>query len=100
DGAGERVVILLADAFLSGGTSGNVSLHEAEDIEEAKSFLIQTETMEIGMSRQLNGHAVPHLIRKGGMIDLANQPHTKTFGEFAEIKIGAVTGANKFFLIT
>ena len=98
DGAGERVVILLVDAFRSRGTSENIFLHEAEDIEEAESFLVQPETKP-GVSRHLNGHAVPHLIRTDGTIDLANQPSTKALGEFADIKIGVVTGANKFFLI-
>lgn len=102
DGAKERVVVLL----LAG--AGVRADREIEMIEFASASgcisalpgLAHTQSPHLP---KLNGHAVPHLVsdfaaNTAQAMDASGD--LKRFGEFADVKIGVVTGDNNFFLLT
>ncbi len=102
DGAKERVVILLL-AGAGGKAAREIEMVEyatAADCIIALPRLAQPNSPNLP---QLNGHAVPHLISHtastaaevlGASVDF------KKFEDFAEVKIGVVTGNNKFFVLS
>lgn len=102
DGAKERVVVLL----LTG--AGVRADREIEMIEFASANecilsmpgLAHTQSPNLP---QLNGHAVPHLVSDFAAVTaqaMEASGDLKRFGEFADVKIGVVTGDNDFFLLT
>jgi tRNA1(Val) A37 N6-methylase TrmN6 len=102
DGAAERVVILLADGFRSSARPTEISLHECLTADSAVTFLSGLRNGKKSSLTTLNGHAVPHLLplTKKSTIELSTAPGSHPFGEFADIKIGVVTGADDFFLLS
>ena len=101
-GAAERVVVILCDERLPLPGAPAIGLHESADVSEAQHFLGSLALGKIHGLPQLNGHAVPHLLpaRQISSEKLSNAPSASTFAEFAQIKIGVVTGANDFFALT
>jgi adenine-specific DNA-methyltransferase len=102
DGAAERVVIFLGEDFQATPAAAEILLREFVTAQEAGRFL-ETFTPESAATLpRLNGHAVPHLLPEllDVAINLTQIPASSTLGDFAEIKIGVVTGANEFFLLT
>jgi adenine-specific DNA-methyltransferase len=103
DGAAERVVILLADSYQVAQTKVNIEMRECRNMSETEDFLIEALANQLTPPLpQLNGHAVPYLLRNGsiGDTDLASVPRNRKLGDMATIKIGVVTGANDFFLLS
>ncbi len=103
DGADERVVALLGESLLAENAETEILLHECETAQEAAGFLSALPTNQgTNLLARMNGHAVPHLIAANASvkIDLDKVPGIQTLGQLAEIKIGVVTGANDFFLLT
>jgi tRNA1(Val) A37 N6-methylase TrmN6 len=103
DGTAERVVILLADSYQATETKGNIEMRECQDISETRSFLKEAIASQLTPALpQLNGHAVPYLLREGCVldVDLARAPESRRLGDIATVKIGVVTGANDFFLLS
>jgi len=102
DGAKERVVVLLL------GGAGGQSAREIEMIEfvsanECISALPGLAHPQSPHLPQLNGHAVPHLVSASAAIAaqaMETAGDFKRFGNFADVKIGVVTGDNGFFLLT
>lgn len=79
----------------------DISLHECVTADEAVRFIGTIRNERKTALPILNGHAVPHLLPKSGsQINISNAPNSHNFGQFAEVKIGVVTGADYFFLVT
>ena len=102
DGAAERVVLLLADGFCSTARATDVSLHECISADDAIRTLATMRSTPITGLPRLNGHAVPHLLRSNvePMIEIDTAPHSRSLGDLADVRIGVVTGADHFFLLT
>lgn len=102
DGAAERVVVLLAEEFTATPQSTEIALRECITAEDAVRFITALRDEQAGALPALNGHAVPHLLPATSepMVELSATPCSHTFGSFADIKIGVVTGADHYFLLT
>lgn len=102
NGANERVVVLL----LSGAgarAEREVEMIEFASANECISALCGLAHPQSPHLPQLNGHAVPHLVSDVATVtahtmEIASD--LRRFGEFADVKIGVVTGDNDFFLLT
>lgn len=102
DGAKERIVVLL----LAG--AGQHAAREIEMIEftsagECIRALPKLAHPESPNLPQLNGHAVPHLVSNFAATTsqvMESLTDLKRFGDFADVKIGVVTGDNGFFLLS
>jgi adenine-specific DNA methylase len=101
DGAEERIVLLLGD-HAEVGTSGDVIINECDTVYQLEAFLRSIITDNSDSFPRMNGHIVPHLLQapRKTSIDLMALPHSCKLGSLADVKIGVVTGANKFFLLT
>jgi adenine-specific DNA-methyltransferase len=101
DGAEERVVVVLADGFDSVEKSTDITLHECITAAEAVRVIGTIQQKTKNVLPVLNGHAVPHLLPKmDSLVDISNVPNSHLFNDFADVKIGVVTGADHFFLLT
>jgi adenine-specific DNA-methyltransferase len=102
NGAAERVVLVLANGFRRESGPTEIALHECVTAENAVSFLTRLSNGEMPSLPTLNGHAVPHLLPATvePALRLSAAPGSHSFGEFADIKIGVVTGADDFFVIS
>ena len=101
DGAEERVVVLLADGFNGVEKSTDITLHECITAANAVCLIGSIQQESKNILPVLNGHAVPHLLpRADSIIDISNVPNSHLFTNFADVKIGVVTGADYFFLLT
>ena len=102
DGAKERVVVLL----LSGAgvhAKRGVEMIEYTTADECVRALPELAHAASRALPQLNGHAVPHLVSvaaAGAAQTIENSKDVTRLGAFAEIKIGVVTGDNRFFVLT
>jgi adenine-specific DNA-methyltransferase len=101
EGAKERVVVLLLVG--SGGkASQGVEMVEFASAQECIASLPRLATTSAPGLPQLNGHAVPHLVSNIAATAaqvLEASEELKRFGDFADVKIGVVTGNNKFFVL-
>jgi len=102
DGAKERVVVLLLAG--AGGLADReiemIEFASANDCIAALPGLAHPKSPHLP---QLNGHAVPHLVSDFAAIAaqaMETACDLKRFGDFADVKIGVVTGDNNFFLLT
>jgi len=101
EGAKERVVVLLLDGA-GGKASQGVEMVEFASAQECIAFLPRLATTSSPRLPQLNGHAVPHLVSDVAATAaqvLETSEDMKRFGDFADVKIGVVTGNNKFFVL-
>ena len=102
DGAKERVVILLLEG------AGQQAAREIEMVEfaTARECIAALPGLTHPKSPnlpQLNGHAVPHLVSQFAATAaqlMETSGDVKKFGDFADVKIGVVTGNNDFFLLS
>lgn len=102
DGAKERVVILLLEG------AGQQAAREIEMVEfatanECIAVLPDLTHPKSPQLPQLNGHAVPHLVSQFAATAaqvIENSGEVKKLGDFADVKIGVVTGNNGFFLLS
>lgn len=101
-GANERVVLLLGETFHAERADRDVLLHECATASEAQSFISTQTQIENSILPRMNGHAVPHLLsaKNTAKFDLDGVHGSHRLEQFADIKIGVVTGANDFFLLT
>jgi hypothetical protein len=101
-GAGERVVLLLGEERQDLVRAPELLLHESADVCAAQQFLVNAALRPPETLPRLDGHAVPHLLSasRTPLLDLSSAPCGHTLGDFADITIGVVTGANDFFLLT
>lgn len=101
-GAKERVVLLLLDGAGVSGT-GQVEMTEVGSVANCIVALTgMTGNQEIQLPK-LNGHAVTHLLSSeaaDAAHALESCPELKRFGSVADVKIGVVTGDNRFFVIS
>jgi tRNA1(Val) A37 N6-methylase TrmN6 len=102
NGAAERVVLFLGEDFQPTAAESEILLQECITAQEAVQFLKTLKPSTAKALPKLNGHAVPHLLLEtlDMVINFEQFPDSRLFGDFVEIKIGVVTGANKFFLLT
>jgi len=101
EGAKERVVVLLL-VGAGGKASQGLEMVEFASAQECIASLPQLATTTASGLPQLNGHAVPHLVSNFAAIAsqvLEASEDMKRFGDFADVKIGVVTGNNKFFIL-
>jgi len=102
DGAKERVVILLLEG------AGTPAVRETEMVEyesavECIAALNRMTQNDSPSLPQLNGHAVPHLVSSEAAAAAAALEETGDFirlGDLATIRIGVVTGDNRFFVMS
>ena len=101
-GAAERVVVFLGENVRVTPAETEILLREFVTAEQAARFLDALTPANTATLPRLNGHAVPHLLPESlsSAIDFEKSPASHVLSEFAEIKIGVVTGANEFFLLT
>lgn len=102
DGAKERVVVLLL-AGAGVRADREIEMIEFASANECISALPGLAHPQSPHLPQLNGHAVPHLVSEFAAITaqaMEASGDLKRFGEFADVKIGVVTGDNNFFLLT
>jgi adenine-specific DNA-methyltransferase len=101
-GADERIVILLGDCYRAETKPNEIFLHESADVSNAQRFLAAISKRQVETLPRLNGNVISHFIplHRGDNIDLINVPQSQALGDFAEIRIGVVTGDNKFFLLS
>ncbi len=101
DGAKERVVILLLENAAV-GSSGEIEMVEYEAAADCVAALAEIAQAGRKELPKLNGHAVPHLVSKEAA-DAANALETcddlKRLATLADIRIGVVTGDNRFFVL-
>jgi hypothetical protein len=102
DGAQERVVMLLL-AGAGGQASRELEMIEFTTVNECIAALPKLACPHSPDLPQLNGHAVPHLVSNfattvAGIMETSGD--LKKFGDFADVKIGVVTGDNDFFLLS
>jgi adenine-specific DNA methylase len=101
DDTKERVVILLLSH------AGKRALNQVEIVEFATASECIAALPTLGKSRssqfpQLNGHAVPHLISDiatKASLTMEITSELKRLGDYADIRIGVVTGDNNFFVL-
>ncbi len=102
DGAKERVVILLLEG------AGTPAVRETEMVEyqsaaECINALARMAQNDSPGLPQLNGHAVPHLVSSEAAAAAAALEESGDFtrlGDLATIRIGVVTGDNRFFVMS
>lgn len=102
DGAKERVVILLLEG------AGQQAAREIEMVEFATANECIAALPDLTHPKsphlpQLNGHAVPHLVSQFAATAaqlMESSGDVKKFGDFADVRIGVVTGNNAFFLLS
>ncbi|HEV2840124.1 MAG TPA: N-6 DNA methylase [Chthoniobacterales bacterium] len=100
-GAAERVVVMLADNHRTEPKEPEILLHETVDVSNAQQFLATSLEAHPSRFPRLNGHAVPHLVRRSASeVDLSKIVDGYALGDLAEVKIGVVTGANHFFVLS
>ncbi len=102
DGAKERVVVLLL-AGAGGRADREIEMLEFASANECISALPGLAHPRSPHLPQLNGHAVPHLVSDFAAITahaMEAAGDLKRFSDFADVKIGVVTGDNDFFLLT
>jgi adenine-specific DNA-methyltransferase len=102
DGAKERVVLLLLEGA-GGKSSGELEMVEFSSAKDCIEGLKGFNATKQSLFPRLNGHSVPHLVSPlAASIAhlLSNTIGLKKFGDFAEVRIGVVTGDNDFFLLT
>lgn len=101
DGAKERVVILLLEGA-GRQASREIEMVEFASVNDCICALPRLAHPPSLHLPQLNGHAVPHLISDFA-VTAAQMMETsgdlKRFEDFADVKIGVVTGNNDFFLL-
>jgi len=102
DGTAERVVLLLGDDFRGSSSTSEIALHESATVKEAANFLSGLTPARAALLPRLNGHAVPHLLPSSLCMpfDLADIPCSIPLANCVDIKIGVVTGANDFFVLS
>jgi hypothetical protein len=101
DGAKARVVMLLLEGA-NGKASHEVEMIEVSTAEECVATLPRLERPSKALP-VLNGHAVPHLISSFASTAaqiIESSDELKRLGDFADVKIGVVTGNNKFFVLS
>ena len=101
EGAKERVVVLLL-VGAGGKSAQGVEMVEFGSAQECIACLPKLATTTSPGLPQLNGHAVPHLVSDVAATAaqvLEASEELKRFGDFADVKIGVVTGNNKFFVL-
>ena len=106
-GALEEVVLLLAEDY-GGGPADGISLVEATDLARLPAALQEAPVTRpaIGSkraSRGGSGNLLVQLLSKKArslLAELEGSPQVCRLGDVASVDIGAVTGANKFFLLT
>ena len=101
DGAKERVVILLLDG-VAVERSSEIEMIEFSSASECIEALPKLAHPRAPALPRINGHVVPHLISDAATEAaqiLEKVSDVKRFGDFAEIKIGVVTGNNDFFVL-
>lgn len=101
DGAKERVVLLLLEG------AGGRAIREVEMTEFATASQCIAALPKLALPHspslpRLNGHVVPHLVSNvaiaaAGVITTCAD--LKRLGDFADVKIGVVTGNNDFFVL-
>lgn len=102
-GTKERTVVFFGDDYQPDGkTATAAALVECANVDAMKTFLAGSTRPRFQQVPRLNGHAVPHLLSTSAssVLHLEDVPHSAALGSFLEVKIGAVTGANDFFILT
>lgn len=109
EGTNERVILFLGDGCLrsDGPILGVTSatgpiLLECPLVRDVETFLGSNPRARESVLPKLNGHAVPHLLAasQSQVVHLEALPQTTCLGDHADVKIGAVTGANDYFVLT
>ena len=101
EGAKERVVVLLL-VGAGGKAAKGVEMVEFSSAQECIASLPKLATTKSPGLPQLNGHAVPHLVSDVAATAaqvLEDSEELKRFCDYADIRIGVVTGNNKFFVL-
>lgn len=102
DGAKERVVILLL-AGAGGQAAREIEMIEFATANECVATLPRLAHPHSPLLPQLNGQAVPHLVSDFAAATaqlIETSGDLRKFGDFADVKIGVVTGNNSFFLLS
>lgn len=99
EGAEERTIILLCDNK-GEKSSQDLIVHYADSISslEYYAFLNESVTSENSFSGRV-AHNLLNKYENQTLNSLYARPEIHDFGEFADIKIGIVTGDNKFFIV-
>ena len=101
DGAKERIVVLLLEGA-GGQAAREIEMVEFTSAHECIAALPGLGHPQAPALPQLNGHAVPHLVSNFAAQTaqaMETSADLKRFGDFADVKIGVVTGDNGFFLL-
>ena len=101
DGAKERIVVLLLEGA-GGQAAREIEMVEFTSANECVTALPGLAHPQAPALPQLNGHAVPHLVSSFATQTaqaMETSGDLKRFGDFADVKIGVVTGDNGFFLL-
>ena len=102
EGAKEKVTLLLADGAFEGPNIGRTHLWGVTQAIEVQHTLAKWDDQTL-KPQCINGHAVPQLLSKEHIQlshALSESVDTIGLGELATIKIGLVTGANPFFVLS
>lgn len=105
EGTDEQTIILLADGFSAEGIVGasdDISMSVCENVEELPDAITFWETAEeasIATCGQAVVNSIAHEAR-ACFEALANLKQCKSFSELAVVRIGLVTGANYYFLLS
>jgi adenine-specific DNA-methyltransferase len=102
EGTKERVVVLLLSGSGSKATRG-VEMIEFSSAQDCVNAIPKLASNTSKILPQLNGHAVPHLVSNfasNAAQALEEAEEFKRFGDFADVKIGVVTGDNDYFVLS
>jgi adenine-specific DNA-methyltransferase len=102
EGAEERTVCLLAENKGTRGRNGDISIGEVADERELRKRILAWDKRTWRPSPLSSGPAFSLLNRnaKASFQALARAKGAHKLGDYCDIRIGTVTGANKFFLFS
>lgn len=101
EGAKETSVILIADQFHSEpNNSGTLSVHALENLQELRGTISDNCITEqnTGDMNSYKLQLLPYKVSKA-YLELANSEKAFELNHFLDLKIGMVTGANKYFVV-
>ena len=99
EGANERVVLALLDGAHEGPAAGT-SIKEFQAATEALDYIASLDSAPQSVLPYINGHVVPQAVSQEATTivdDLLEILNLKRLGDYAKIRIGIVTGNNRFF---
>lgn len=101
EGTEERTIILLCEGWSESEIEGSLEVGNVADLKSTEAVIQQWDAKTWqGVSYE---NRINHALLDGPALlsysEISGSPHTKLLGDLCSIRIGIVTGANKFFVL-